>query len=171
VRTLSPSLGLSHQRCYLDTHVSPTQHQLTPGPGPHVRISNPRRKVLLHLGRHALCGVPRWACPGDVHDPVSPMLRGLRRYTAGLDSPAIGGPRSRVGWMTVDNQATASVVGPLRGERCWRGRCGSCPTSLSLGSTFECRSGGCLHGRCFRRARWIPVEWVILHSLWAVGLG
>ena len=27
------------------------------------------------------------------------------------------------------------------------------------------------HGCCFRRTRWIPGVWVILHSLWAVGLG
>jgi hypothetical protein len=33
-------------------------------------------------------------------------------------------------------------------------------------AAFECRSG-----RCFRRTRWIPVEWVILHTLWAAGLG
>jgi hypothetical protein len=38
-------------------------------------------------------------------------------------------------------------------------------------AAFECRSGVCSHGRCFRHTRWIPVEWVSLHSLWAVGLG
>jgi hypothetical protein len=27
------------------------------------------------------------------------------------------------------------------------------------------------HGCCFRHTRWIPCVWIILHSLWAAGLG
>jgi hypothetical protein len=112
--------------------------------------------------------VPYGACPAAAQGPVSPILRASRHHSrwprSGICPGARRGDRGDRGLIP----AAARGVGPPRGEHIWRGRCQSCPTSLSLGS-IRMPIWGLLARELLRRTRWILGVWEILHPLWVRG--
>jgi hypothetical protein len=106
--------GPSHPPALL-YRVSPTQHELTPAHrhavGAAPQLPDPR-----FSGSGTLCGVA--GCQ-TVHVPVMCMARSRRCCVDYSRSPALqtrSGILGPVGWP--ENPATASVVGPARGEPC-----------------------------------------------------